>query len=105
MAGRLTCWTLCKIDINTKKQDVYAIATTVIIQDTLSVRKYLEIYSLAGVKEITTREWIKVFSDLMVYAKARGCCKITATTRVDRIRRLVKHLGGDTTGTALEMEV
>lgn len=72
-----------------------AVIVTTITNDYSSNIKSLLIYSLYGFSNISDKVWSEGYTTLSKWAKSIGCNRITAFTDVERIKEIVKSLGGE----------
>jgi len=102
LGGNLVAW--ASVDRETKK--IVAIVTTTFLEDVCSGTRNLLIYSLFGIADrIGKKNWTDGYETLMKYAKSKGCKKIVAFTRVDVIKKLAVHYGGEADNTLIAINV
>ena len=101
LVGNLVAW--ASIDKESKK--IVAIVTTTIMEDACADSRNLLIYSLFGLSDVGKQNWVDGYTTLMEYAKAKGCSKLVGFTKVEVIKKLAKHFGGDIENTLISIDV
>lgn len=90
--GSMDCW----VSVSDEDKRVEAVVVTAISEDYCSGIRNLLIYSLFGYSEISDKSWAEGFETLSKWAKKLGCVRMIAYTDVERIKEVVKTIGGDT---------
>lgn len=89
----MQCWV--SYSDNDNKKVLEGIVITTIVGDYCSNIKSLLIYSLYGFSTLDDRIWAEGYNTIAKWGKSVGCNRITAYTDVDRIKDIVKSLGGE----------
>ena len=87
------------------KGDLKALATTTITVDLLSGVKNLLIYSIYGYEAIGIQTWLISLEQLRKYARSKGCHRLVAYTKEEKIVRLIEMLKGDISWKFVILEV
>lgn len=104
LSGVSQVWVLSKKD-KEGKNTVYALCITCFTKENATETKNLLIYSLTGYKFVTQDLWVEGLRALEAFAKKKGCSKIIAYTRVDRVVEIAKTLGADVDTRFIRWEV
>lgn len=99
ISGDMQCWTIAS------DNEVLGITITTITDDRCSGERNLLIYSVFGFKKIPDRVWRDGLDSLKKYAAGMKAKYIVALTVVDRVKEIVRNLGGNADWTFLKLEV
>jgi len=94
--GNLNCWVFKKAEI------LKALIITGLHIDFNGDRSLL-IYHLFGVDYLDEESWRMLYDKLSKIAKANNCRQIVAFSKIDRIIRMARLLGGDVTNTFIQL--
>ena len=106
--GALQLWLLYEIRADETGQDrvsPLALGATAMQSSLATGEKELLIYALCSYENVPVEKWQEAFDALRKYAKAQGCIAITALTKVERVKRIVKSLGGNIETVLCRLEV
>lgn len=76
-----------------RSEAVRAAAVTTILEDGATETRNLLIYSLYGYSLVPQELWVEGLEGLKKFAKAKGCYKIVAYTKVPRVVEIARSLG------------
>lgn len=99
VGGRLECWALYN------KEELWAIGTFEVWQDSMSGAKSLLIYSTYSYHPVTPEVWHWLIIEVRKYAKSMGCRKVVAYSNRDYVVKLFTAFGGDPSYHFLQVEV
>ena len=97
--GRLKAWAL------SVENNVVALVTTVVVNDTIVGVKILELYTLTGFSGVGFDGWQAGLDVLRVYAKEVGCRFIRANSVNPRVIEIAEALGGNAKVKTIDLEV
>ena len=99
LKGEMQCW----VGYEAKEPIVLVITTEV--RDAAGSSRDLLIYVFYGIAPLNAEQYLAIYNQLRVYSKSMGMNRITFYTNVERIRRMVKGMGGSVEWTYGIMEV
>lgn len=94
-----------KVWVLVKEGQPLAIVITSIYFDGLAGTRQVVIYALKALGFIDLKDYKKGLEQLKEYAKGQGCTRIVAYTDVERIKQVVRWLGGSDQFTFVALEV
>ena len=84
---------------------LYAMVITHITMDKATGALTLLVYALYGYKAVVEELWQDGFKTLQKYARDNDCFQIAGFTSVDKVKKIVRDLGGNTDVTYVTLEV
>jgi len=100
LKGDMQVWTVTDESMSPR-----AVAVTMVLEEVASEVKNLLIYSLYGYSLVQQSLWIEGLEGLKKFAREKGCCKVIAYTKVQRVVDIARSLGCLADTTFLEWEV
>lgn len=98
--GILTCWLATGDD-----DKVFAVMTTTVSLDFVTGGRNMLIYSITGLREISDEEYIDGIKTLKEHCLLSKCQQIIAYTKISKVAKIFKEMGGDAETVFLQMEV
>jgi len=89
--GSMDCW----VSVDEENKKIEGVMVTTFSEDYCSGVRNLLVYSVFGYNEISNKSWSEGFETISKWAKHNGCYRIIAYTDVERIKEVVKSLGGE----------
>jgi hypothetical protein len=99
LSGDMECWTVWK------GEDICIIATLQVLLDNASGVRSLLIYSIYAYINITINMWGTLVKFLSTLAREQNCNRIVAYTNVERVKEIIRSVGGDTSYSFISLEV
>jgi len=99
IGGTMHCWLLKDRDDSVK-----IISTTTFFYDPAG-KKYLFIYSIFGYSIVSLEQWKELFESWSRWAARNSCSGMMAYTDNSRLIRLVKHFGGSTNLSVVNLDI
>lgn len=103
LSGRLVGWVYSKP--HEGKTQIAALATTVLLTDTIMQSNTLMIYSIMGLERLDLADWQIMLDGIRQYAARLKAVRITAQVRNKKILPIITALGGQISATMIELEV
>jgi len=81
------------------------IVLTRILYDGVSGTKNLLIYTVYGYNAVDDESYMKIFTTLVKYAKAKGCLQLVGYTTLSYLADICKEFGADTSYTFVSFDI